>query len=469
MTPSRCPGRRYAPRFGHAAVIGAGIAGLLAARVLGDTFERVTLIERDVLPDQPKPRPGVPQDRHAHALQAGGLLAFERLLPGISEELSGAGVHPMDMCRTGRVRYPSGEPPPMDSDVVIQPVSRPLLEAVVRGQVLRAPGVTIVQGRTVTGLTVGNGGRRVTGLRLRDRSAGRDAVPEAVLPADLIVDASGRSSHLRDWLAELGLPQPGVTTVDAHVGYATRVYRTTPGTAPPWRGYFETPLPPSTPRGAFALHIENDRLLVTLQGAAGDHPGNLDEDFDRYLRSLRGELWETVKQLEPVGRAVRYARNANRRVLCHRTSSWPERLIAVGDAVCAFNPVYAQGMTTAALEAELLRQLLDGRYELDGLARTFQWRLARITLWPWLSTTLADRAWEKGPTPLPSRTVLLYLRRWQWLAQRHPRMHLDLLKVTNMLVGPLILLHPRHLARMLVPRSHQEGQDPEEPSGAERS
>ncbi|MGW3831578.1 NAD(P)/FAD-dependent oxidoreductase [Streptomyces microflavus] len=436
-------------RFGHAAVIGAGIAGLLTARALSDTFERVTLIERDQLPTEPRPRKGVPQGRHAHALQAGGRLAFERLLPGFSAQLSAAGAHPMDMCRTGRVRYPSGEPPPMDSDVIIQPVSRPLLESLVRRRVLSLPGVRLIEGRTATGLTVSDGVRRATGIGLRGRPSGSTAPTEEFCSADLIVDASGRSSHLRNWLTDLGLPKAAVTTVDARVGYASRSYRTTSQTSPAWHGYFETPFPPTTPRGAFALRIEDDRLLVTLQGAAGDHPRTDDADFDGFLRSLDGDLWETVKQLEPTDRAVRYARNANRRIHYHRLASWPDRLIAVGDAVCAFNPVYAQGMTTAALEAEALRDLLAGRHDLDGLARTYQRRLARITMWPWLTTTLTDHAWQSGPTPLSSRTTLLYLHRWQQLAQHCPQMHLDFLKVTNMLVSPLLLAHPRHLAHML--------------------
>ncbi|MEJ8641781.1 NAD(P)-binding protein [Streptomyces sp. MS1.HAVA.3] len=67
----------------HAVVLGAGVAGLLAARVLADRFARVTLVERDELPeDAPAFRPGLPQSRHAHVLWSRGVALIEELLPG---------------------------------------------------------------------------------------------------------------------------------------------------------------------------------------------------------------------------------------------------------------------------------------------------------------------------------------------------------------------------------------------------
>jgi choline dehydrogenase-like flavoprotein len=82
-------------RAGHAAVIGGGMAGVLAARALAEHFVEVTVVERDRLPDQPDFRNGVPQARHLHTLWAGGLRALEQLLPGIEADLIAAGACPV--------------------------------------------------------------------------------------------------------------------------------------------------------------------------------------------------------------------------------------------------------------------------------------------------------------------------------------------------------------------------------------
>ncbi|MFF7250230.1 FAD-dependent oxidoreductase [Embleya sp. NPDC008237] len=435
----------------HAVVIGAGIAGLLTARVLTESFTRVTIIERDRLGPLPLPRKGVPQGRHAHALQARGLQAFEELLPGIRQELAAAGAPPVDFCRDGRLYLPSGSPPPQDSGIHIQPVSRPLLEAIVREHVLRTPDIRLRDACTVVGLTTIDGGRTVTGVRLRPRSIRRDIDTEVTnQEADLVVDASGRGSHLPDWLTALGLPHVAESVVDAEVGYATRVYHTT--TPSGWRAIFELPQPPADRRGVFALRVENDLLIVTLQGAAGDHPPTDDGGFDAFIKSLSCDLHETVRHSRPQSTAVRYARTANLRRRYDRLPRWPDGLMVLGDAACTLNPVYAQGMTVAALEALALRELLTRRHRRPsaGIAGEFQRRVARVTVWPWVIATLPDRAWQDERPPLPFRLGLWYLDRWQRHVPTDPRMFHDIARITNMTGSPLLLFHPRHVTHMAI-------------------
>ena len=76
----------------HAVVVGAGMAGLLAARVLADHFEQVTMVDRDRLPAGPGFRRGVPQSRHLHVLLGRGLECLEQLFPGFEADLVAAGV-----------------------------------------------------------------------------------------------------------------------------------------------------------------------------------------------------------------------------------------------------------------------------------------------------------------------------------------------------------------------------------------
>ena len=82
----------------HAVVIGASVAGLLAARALSDAYERVTIVERDELPPVGEGRKAVPQGRHAHVMLASGLGAIEELLPGITEELLRPGLGHASPC-----------------------------------------------------------------------------------------------------------------------------------------------------------------------------------------------------------------------------------------------------------------------------------------------------------------------------------------------------------------------------------
>src|SRR5574341_496394 len=80
-------------KFGHAVVIGGSMAGMATARVLTDHFERVTLIERDSLPNSPEFRKGAPQARHLHALLKRGGDTFYGLCPDLFASLvTGGGV-----------------------------------------------------------------------------------------------------------------------------------------------------------------------------------------------------------------------------------------------------------------------------------------------------------------------------------------------------------------------------------------
>src|ERR1700712_2494137 len=81
----------------QAVVMGASMAGLLAACALSETFDRVVLVERDHLPDDASDRRGVPQGKHLHGLLAGGLVALNNLIPGFEADLLAAGAVRSDM------------------------------------------------------------------------------------------------------------------------------------------------------------------------------------------------------------------------------------------------------------------------------------------------------------------------------------------------------------------------------------
>ena len=120
----------------QAVVIGAGMGGLTAARVLADHFERVLVLERDVLPADPLDRNGIPQGRHVHALLAGGQRALAELFPGFEDGLAHAGAARLRVGLDVRVERPGFDPfPQRDLGFDAHAMSRPLVELAVRRRV----------------------------------------------------------------------------------------------------------------------------------------------------------------------------------------------------------------------------------------------------------------------------------------------------------------------------------------------
>src|SRR6201996_2990483 len=198
MTPAGAP----ASGRGHAVVIGASIAGLLAARALSDVFSRVTVFDRDVLPDGPGIRRGAPQGRQAHALLARGADALDQLFPGFVAEMIASGAVAGDPQRDFHWYLDGYLLRPAASGLTNIALTRPLIESLIRTRAAALDGVRIVCSSGVTGLMVAGG--RVTGVRVAAGAAGT----EEPVPADLVVDAAGRGSRAHLWLPGPGAPPP---------------------------------------------------------------------------------------------------------------------------------------------------------------------------------------------------------------------------------------------------------------------
>src|SRR5258705_3760664 len=138
------------PRRRHAVVVGGSMSGMLAARVLSDDFDDVTLLERDRFPETPAARKGLPQGRHAHVLLERGRRVLERFLPGLTGELVRAGAEPLDATQDYAMMSPYGWFVRCPSDLVVPASSRDLIDWVVRGRVAAIPNVRIRQGAEVT-------------------------------------------------------------------------------------------------------------------------------------------------------------------------------------------------------------------------------------------------------------------------------------------------------------------------------
>jgi 2-polyprenyl-6-methoxyphenol hydroxylase-like FAD-dependent oxidoreductase len=440
---------------GHAVVIGGSMAGLLAARVLAGHVERVSLVERDVLPDAAEQRKGVPQGRQLHVLLPRGRDIIDRLFPGFSRELESAGGVPIRVPAELPILSPAGWLDRRAPGWACLSASRPLFEATVRRRLRQLPGVAILQGREVTGLHASDDGRAVDGVLVRRLDTGETTL----LGADLVVDASGRGSRAPAWLAELGYPSPDRTEVDPDIAYATRVVRIPVGATADWKGVMLTSQPPDIPRTGYLIPIEDGQWMVAVMGAGGQHPPTDEEGYAAFLRSLRHPvIADAVEHAEPVTPIHGHRGTANRLWHFERLSRWPDRFVVVGDGVCAFNPIYAQGMTTAAVAAETLDAcLLDQRRRqpagrLDGMAARFQRQLARRNADPWSLSTGEDLRFPTTtgtPVTVAARAMNRYLDRVVLACTRDPRTADAYVQVLGMLARPSAVFQPHVLAAAL--------------------
>ena len=447
----------------RAVVIGASIAGLLAARVLADSFDRVVLVERDDSPGTGWRR-GAPQSRHLHGLMERGRQIMEELYPGLTGQLAAAGAPTTEVLRESRWYLSGLRVHPASTGLTTLLASRPMLEGAIRERTVRLPGVHLLTGRTATGLvtagpaeaTGADGERerpgRITGIRLAapGTSGGGD-----VLPADLVVDATGRASRAPYWLAALGQERPADERVDVDLGYASRTYRRRPGhldgdlavvvsTMPGWRG-------------GGAITLEGDRWHVTLAGMLGDHPPTDHAGFEAFAATLPvSDVHDIVRDAEPLDDPVPHRFRGSLRRRYDRIAAPPAGFLVLGDAVSSFNPLYAQGMTVAAQQALVLRDRLRGDGA-DGLAPArFHREVAAVVDVAWQMSTGSDLRYPGvvGPRTPRSRLVSAYAARAQVAAHRDPAVARTFMRVANLTLPPTALLAPPTLLRVLRSGAH---------------
>ncbi|MDJ1131920.1 FAD-dependent oxidoreductase [Streptomyces iconiensis] len=444
---------------GTAIVIGAGICGLTTAAVLSQHFDAVVLVERAQLPEDSSPRRGTPQARHVHGLLARGAEHLEALFPGLREELRSGGAPVFDH-GSARTQVWAGTLPAATIGIEVQTAHRDDLEAAIRRRVLNLPRVTVRDGTAVEGLHMDADNRRVDGVVI---SCGGE---QELLEAALVVDASGRASRLPDWLQQVRYPQPAEKIVDGGLTYVSRVFEA-PG-VPGVHGLQQMNQAPDRPGGTYAADIGQDRWLVTLFGAGGTQPPLDDHEWRAYAESLDNpDLRALLADAKPVGPSHQHLDTRNRCRQYDKLPRRPERLVALGDAYCAFNPVYGQGMTVAVLQAVELGKALAGRESLDGLAHHVQRRVARLAQVPWLMATSEDRVWaavvggRKASAPL--RMTAWYKQRLLYLAvhDKDPAVLRTFFSVFHMLKSPAAMAHPRIMAKVILrARSPHTAQEP---------
>jgi 2-polyprenyl-6-methoxyphenol hydroxylase-like FAD-dependent oxidoreductase len=435
-------------RHCSAVVLGASITGLLAVRALSGHFERITVVERDVLPEGENVRKGVPQSAHAHGLLSSGYRVMDEYFPGMMDELEALGAPRGDVVgdflwfQYGRWKLRH------DSGLRGITVSRPCLEAAIRRRVKALPNVTFLEGAHGVKPTFDAASGQVTGLVVRSR----DSHVQERLEADLVVDASGRGSQSPQWLEQWGFGRPEEISLKVHVGYATRTFERRPGDFFNSNGGIISGTPPASTRYGAVLAAEGNRWMVTLVGTVGDYPPTNEEEWVAFAATLPvPAVHELVTSARPLTDIVRYRFPANQRRLYERMKRFPSRYLVMGDAVCSFNPIYGQGMSVAATEAKALDDSLAAG--LDGLSRRFYARARKIVDIPWAIATGEDLRFPQveGRRPHGFWIVNRYLERVHAVASEDPVVCRRFFDVLNLLAPPSSLMSPRIAWRLLAP------------------
>jgi 2-polyprenyl-6-methoxyphenol hydroxylase-like FAD-dependent oxidoreductase len=427
-------------------VIGASVAGLLAAAVLSESGEPVTVYDRDTLPGQPGHRRGVPQSRQLHALHARGAQALDELLPGFRDEM---------IARGGVVADTQGDAHWYLDDYLLKPapsglegiaLSRPVLEWLIRSRVTKLPNVTITDATDVAGLVTAAG--RVTGVRVRAART-PDAVEETV-PASLVLDAGGRGSRTPAWLAELGFPVPETSRVRVSVTYVCRSYTRDPRQLDGRFGSLVTAYP-GKPRGGVVLRQEGDRFVVLLAGMVGTEPPLDEAGLLAYADSLAcPDLASVMRESTPLGDPAKYTWPESTWHHYETLSSYLGGFLVAGDAFSSFNPVYGQGMTIAALEALALRGLLSRPATAAALERRYFRAVGRLVAEAWQTSASSDLRFPEVAGNRRPGTALInaYAGKYRAAASVDPVLGETFLRVANMIDKPAKLLSPGHVLRV---------------------
>jgi 2-polyprenyl-6-methoxyphenol hydroxylase-like FAD-dependent oxidoreductase len=441
------------PGWDHAVVVGSGIAGLLAARVLADHFERVTIVERDFLTGDTEHRRGVPQARHQHTLLAMGANIMEGLFPGLRAELAEQGAPIFDPGQSFRILLPSGWTPQGASEITLQAFTRVALEKSIRRRVMAHQRITVRSGYCVAGFQWDQSSGTVTGIYSESQSSSQ---PAETIEANLIIDASGRTSALTtSWLRAAGFPTPDRLVVEANLSYTSRLYDIPPNIDTEWTVTTEPPSAPDWRRGGSITTVEGRRWLIAVFGVGSEVTPSEEDEFLSYAESLRNpHIAASIATASPATSLYRVVKLNNRWTLFHQMRRWPDRLLCLGDVVCALNPIYAQGMTVAAIEAMALNDLLNRRHrsgDLTGLAWKFQRRAAQIIRQSWLRATSSDQAWNPPErSGLAARLSRWYSGRLIELIPGNFDLYHRFLLSSHMVKSPTVLLHPRVIGRVFM-------------------
>ncbi|WP_075185104.1 thioesterase domain-containing protein [Teredinibacter haidensis] len=386
------------PGRDHAIVIGSGMGGMVCARVLSEHFSKVTIIEKDPLPESPATRKSVPQGHFLHILLAKGVRVLDDLFPELFSSLESAGAVRFNVGQDIAAKMSNGRIPRYQSDIWLYGCSRPLLEWHIHQQLTAISNIQIMEQSEVKSLLYDRDTNCVTGVSLQQN---KDAQHDVV--ADIVVDSGGRTAKTLKWFEALGFDKPEETIIQPPVVYSCRAFKKPANFKSDWKLLAVYPDDVGSSSGGFVNPIENDQWMVTLWGV-GQALSRDDSLFLEFARSLPSpDLYNAIKYAEPISSVYTRRKTVSRINHFEKLDKRPEKFFAVGDTVCSYNPVYGQGMTSAVLGAVTLGETFaDHPKDTPHLAGIFHKKLAEVNIQIWQRGTMDDLRWsdtlDENPT-----------------------------------------------------------------------
>ena len=448
-----------------AIIIGGGIAGLLAARVLYEHFEEVVIIEKDKYPLQAGPRNGTPQANHIHVLLTKGKEILLTMFPNLQNKLVAKGAKILNLTNDLDYYVGTGYAMKFESELTTIACTRQLLEYVIRNEIFENyPEVIVRENTRATGLVISKdkdkGLRTIKGVTVLSDNTNSE---ETIL-GDLVVDTTGRESQTAKWLQRLGYNRPEETVVNSYIGYSTCWFD------PNTQHISETDIkpnikptivltnPPSNPYMGLIYPVEGSGWLVGILGIGKNYPPTDKQGFLQYTKKLEtSDIYNAIKDYELSGPIFGYRTSGSKQFHYEKMKDWPENFIAYGDSVSSFNPFYGQGITVSCIEAvtldKILREYKKRNKGLLGFSRVFQKKVSKINNLPWLFGTSEDFRWPttEGIKPgLITRYIQKYSNRVLLLTPKSKIASKSFLEVLHMLRSPLILFHPLILNHVLI-------------------
>lgn len=407
----------------HAVVVGGSIAGLLAAFGAAEGFKRVTIVERDQLVDGVDARKGAPQGRQPHAFLPIGMKLISEFIPDLRDQLIAVGCPTQDEIRD--IPYISSEGWRMRVDSPVESIGfrRPLLETVIRQNLLKLPNVEVCAGSVIGLIAAGNA---VTGVRLKSGE---------IIESNLTIDATGRSSQAPKWMEELGYDRPAEMHVRAYMGYSSQLVRLPEGALPDGaKGLAAMPFP-GHHTGGIIFPQDNGLHIILGVGMMKAYPPGDRESLLEYLDAAPTPLLGQIARLsEPVSDVSTYRVSGSQLRLWHQLERRPDGFVVTGDAVASFNPIYAQGMSQAAQGGVAMRDVLRNADEdARPLPVRFQEALAKFTDVAFAMSGMADAFYEGAEIEgmaAPNPAEMEYFNNLEQLATESPDVLLALVQAT---------------------------------------
>ncbi|SEM10662.1 2-polyprenyl-6-methoxyphenol hydroxylase [Mesobacillus persicus] len=373
----------------RAIVIGGGIAGKLAARVLSDYFNEVMVLDKNKESDQTSLRSGVPQGSHGHALLKSGEDILEDLFPGITNELLTSGAIPSNFSKDISWYHHGSWKIKHHSDIQTLQQSRPFLEGHLQRRLEQINNIHFIYGAKVSTILTNPDKTKITGVTYRTNFG---VIKE--FNADLIIDASGAATQTPKWLKQLGYPQPEKTEVKVDLFYASRAYHTLSPIEKDWKGLLIYPNPPGQARGGGIYKIEDNKWMVTLLGYGIENPPADDHSFLEYAAALdHPTIYQAIDRGKPSSEVSIYRFPSLRRYHYDKLKKFPNGLVVMGDAFCRIDPVFAQGMSLSALEATALKEVLEKATKNRSLNQISQFahrKFSKLLDIPWMIALTED-------------------------------------------------------------------------------